>query len=94
MKKPAKQPGDSDADPLLKLELHDSDASRKHQLSAALNQLDERSLDIINRRWLSEEKSKLSELAHEYGISIERVRQVELGAMKKVRKYLERDQRC
>lgn len=83
--------GDSDADPLLKLELHDSDASRKHQLSAALNQLDERSLDIINSRWLSDEKSKLSELAHEYGISVERVRQVELGAMKKIRKYLERD---
>ena len=55
------------------------------QLYEALKQLDERSRDIIYDRWLSDEKLTLHELADKYGISAERVRQIEQKAMKKVK---------
>jgi RNA polymerase sigma-32 factor len=54
-------------------------------LSNALQKLDERSRDIIQRRWLNEEKATLQDLADEYGVSAERIRQVEANAMKKMR---------
>jgi RNA polymerase sigma-32 factor len=47
--------------------------------------LDERSRDIIQRRWLNEDKATLQDLADEYGVSAERIRQVEANAMKKMR---------
>jgi RNA polymerase sigma-32 factor len=50
-----------------------------------LQRLDERSRDIIQRRWLNEEKATLQDLADEYGVSAERIRQVEANAMKKMR---------
>ena len=50
-------------------------------LQAALAGLDERSGDIVRRRWLTEPKAKLRELAEEYGISAERVRQIEAQAL-------------
>lgn len=53
-----------------------------HHLSDAIKQLDERSRDIISKRWLSEEKTTLHELARKHEISAERVRQLESGAMK------------
>ena len=55
------------------------------RLGAALAALDERSRDIINRRWLQEDKATLQELADEYGVSAERIRQVEKAAMKQIR---------
>ena len=55
------------------------------QLYEALKQLDERSRDIIYDRWLSDKKLTLHELADKYGISAERVRQIEQKAMKKVK---------
>lgn len=51
----------------------------------ALEQLDERSQDILRERWLSESKSTLHELADRYGVSAERIRQLEKNAMKKIR---------
>ena len=57
----------------------------KHLLFSALKDLDERSKDIINRRFLSDEKVTLHDLADEYGISAERVRQIENGALKKLK---------
>jgi RNA polymerase sigma-32 factor len=54
-------------------------------LSTALQKLDERSRDIIQRRWLNEDKATLQDLADEYGVSAERIRQVEANAMKKMR---------
>ena len=51
----------------------------------ALGQLDERSQDILRERWLSESKSTLHELADRYGVSAERIRQLEKNAMKKIR---------
>jgi len=59
--------------------------SQATQISEALASLDDRSRDIIQRRWLNEDKPTLHELAEEYGVSAERIRQIEkkaLGVMK------------
>ncbi len=55
------------------------------QLSEALQSLDERARDIVSRRWLVDDKATLHELAAEYGVSAERIRQIEKAAMKKLR---------
>lgn len=55
------------------------------QLAYALSMLDERSQDIIKTRWLDENKATLQELADKYGISAERVRQLENAALKKIK---------
>ncbi|MGJ3257324.1 MAG: sigma factor-like helix-turn-helix DNA-binding protein, partial [Alcanivorax sp.] len=47
--------------------------------------LDERSRDILERRWLADQKSTLQDLANEYGVSAERIRQLENNAIKKLR---------
>jgi len=63
----------------------DTEANRAEQLSEALQALDDRSRDIVQRRWLNEDKPTLHELASEYGVSAERIRQIEkkaLGHMK------------
>jgi RNA polymerase sigma-32 factor len=65
----------------------DAEANRTEQLDEALQALDDRSRDIVQRRWLSEDKPTLHELASEYGVSAERIRQIEkkaLGHMKHV----------
>lgn len=59
------------------------------QLSQALTELDDRARDIVMRRWLAEEKPTLHELAAEYGVSAERIRQLEKNAMGKLRKAME-----
>ena len=51
----------------------------------ALADLDDRSRDILERRWLLDDKSTLHELAAEYGVSAERIRQLEANALKKLR---------
>lgn len=55
------------------------------ELFAALEILDERSKDIINRRFLLDDKITLQDLASEYKVSAERIRQIENGALKKLR---------
>lgn len=55
------------------------------RLSEGLAKLDERSRDILQQRWLSDAKSTLHELAAEYGVSAERIRQLEKNAMKKLK---------
>ena len=59
------------------------------RLHDALDGLDERSRDILRSRWLSERKSTLHELAARYGVSAERIRQIEANAMKKLRVSLQ-----
>ncbi|MCE1644608.1 RNA polymerase sigma factor RpoH, partial [Enterobacter hormaechei] len=60
------------------------------KLSVAIESLDERSQDIIRCRWLDDDnKSTLQELADKYGVSAERVRQLEKNAMKKLRVAIE-----
>ena len=58
------------------------------QLREALGQLDERSQEIVRLRWLNEPKTTLHQLGAQYGISAERVRQIEAKAMKKLRSAL------
>lgn len=67
--------------------LESTDAARKNSaaLSAAIATLDARSKDIIARRWLAEQKATLHELAAEYQVSAERIRQIENNALKKLR---------
>ena len=55
------------------------------ELAMALSGLDERSKDIIARRYLADEKETLHDLADEYNISAERIRQIENGALKKLK---------
>ncbi len=62
------------------------------RLADALSSLDERSQDIIRARWLDDDnKTTLQELADKYGVSAERVRQLEKNAMKKLRLAMEED---
>ncbi|NKC00400.1 MAG: RNA polymerase sigma factor RpoH [Pseudomonadales bacterium] len=69
----------------------DADEARdsNERLAFALRDLDERSRDILARRWLQDDKATLHELADEYGVSAERIRQLEKNAMKKMRKAIE-----
>lgn len=55
-----------------------------HQLHQALKQLDQRSRDILQQRWLSDDKVGLKALSAQYGVSMERIRQIEKQAMKKL----------
>jgi RNA polymerase sigma-32 factor len=59
------------------------------RLAQAVQSLDERSQDILQRRWLDDKKATLHQLADEYGVSAERIRQLEKNAMKKVRVAME-----
>jgi RNA polymerase sigma-32 factor len=58
-------------------------------LHMALEQLDERSQDILRSRWLSDDKSTLHDLADKYGVSAERIRQLEKNAMNKIKATME-----
>ncbi len=80
---------DREADPALLVEDADWESDSQARLATALGELDERSQDIIRQRWLSDAKSTLHELADVYGVSAERIRQLEQNAMKKVRSFLE-----
>nr|VFJ48403.1 MAG: RNA polymerase, sigma 32 subunit, RpoH [Candidatus Kentron sp. DK]VFJ51213.1 MAG: RNA polymerase, sigma 32 subunit, RpoH [Candidatus Kentron sp. DK] len=82
---PAAYLTDSRYEPERRLEEADWRERGESQLQNAMTTLDDRSRDIITRRWLSEEKSTLQELAGEYRVSAERVRQLEKNAMKKLR---------
>ncbi len=57
-------------------------------LTAALDKLDERSKDIVNKRWLSEKKQTLHQLADRYGVSAERIRQLEKSAFGKIAEFI------
>jgi len=74
-----------DADPAVQVEDEEWDADTSERLGSALSRLDERSRDILQRRWMGDDKSTLHELAEKYGVSAERIRQIEEGAIKKLR---------
>ncbi|MFP8968151.1 RNA polymerase sigma factor RpoH [Pokkaliibacter sp. CJK22405] len=80
---------DKRADPARQLEDSQWESHSNAGLGAAMEGLDARSRDILQRRWLSEEKSTLHELAAEYNVSAERIRQLEKSAMKKLRSQME-----
>ena len=76
---------DMDANPADIFEKETFDENNANKLYEAINQLDDRSRDILQDRWLADQKLTLHELAEKYEISAERVRQIEKNAMKKVK---------
>jgi RNA polymerase sigma-32 factor len=79
---------ESGAEPSTQLERREYDHLQDEGLRSALDKLDERSRAIIQRRWLveeGEEAATLHELATEYGVSAERIRQIEVKAMQKMK---------
>ena len=77
------------ADPAEQIENENFEGDNNVRLAAAVNNLDERSQAILQRRWLDDTKATLHQLAAEYGVSAERIRQLEKNAMKKVRLSME-----
>jgi len=77
-----------DADPAEQAEREEWHSSSSEQLGAALARLDDRSRTILQRRWMTEDKATLHELADEYGVSAERIRQIEAGAISRLRALL------
>ncbi len=76
----------NDEDPSMAYERADSEDNQLQLLREGLAELDARSRDIIRRRWLdADSKVTLQELADEYGVSAERIRQVEANALKKMK---------
>ncbi len=76
---------DRRSDPAVQLENADWSEDSNGRLMQAMENLDERSQDILRERWLTESKSTLHELADKYGVSAERIRQLEKNAMKKIK---------
>jgi len=79
---------DEDANPADIFENQSLSEESTSQLYEAINQLDDRSRDILQDRWLADEKLTLHDLAEKYEISAERVRQIEKNAMKKVKQSI------
>src|SRR5471032_2527424 len=82
---PAAYLGAPDADPAKQVEAEDWDGDSTAQLASGLESLDERSRTIVRRRWLASPKATLHELAAEYGVSAERIRQIEASAFTRLR---------
>jgi RNA polymerase sigma-32 factor len=75
----------SNSDPAIEVEREEWEEDSSDRLGVALEKLDERSRNILKRRWMTDDKATLHELADEYGISAERVRQVETNAISKLK---------
>ncbi len=85
---PAAYLKDDSPDPARMLEDQQWQTQGEEALKAALMGLDERSLDILQSRWLDDNKATLHQLADKYGVSAERIRQLESNAMKKLKKAM------
>jgi RNA polymerase sigma-32 factor len=75
----------ADSDPAEAVEADEWESDSSDRLQSALGRLDARSRDILERRWMVEEKATLHELADKYGVSAERIRQIESNAIGKLR---------
>jgi RNA polymerase sigma-32 factor len=75
-------------EPSLEVERRDAEQDEQRRLQDAMQRLDERSRAILEARWLSEDKATLHELAERFGVSAERIRQIEKNAMQKLRHRL------
>ena len=67
------------------MEAEDWQQHNINQLNNAISDLDDRSRDIIQQRWLSEDKATLHQLADKYSVSAERIRQLENNAIKRLK---------
>jgi len=75
----------ANADPAERVENAEWESDSSDRLQSALALLDDRSRDIVQRRWMSDDKATLHELADKYGVSAERIRQIESSAIGKLR---------
>jgi len=82
---PAAYLSDMRADPAQQLEADDWSSQNENTMMSSLNNLDDRCRTIIQRRWLDDDKATLHELAEQYQVSAERIRQLESNALKKLR---------
>lgn len=85
---PANYLEDTSLEPARLVEQSNYAENQEARLYSALKDLDERSRDILQQRWLTDNKSTLHELAKQYGISAERIRQLENNAIKKLRNFI------
>ena len=85
---PAHFLADEGSDPADVVAAEDWQRSAHEQLGAALFGLDERSRDIVESRWLTDDKATLHELAERYEVSAERIRQIEKSALRKLQKAI------
>ena len=74
-----------DADPAEQVESAESSEDESDRLQEAMERLDARSREIVQRRWMTDDKATLHELADKYGVSAERIRQIESSAIGKLR---------
>jgi RNA polymerase sigma-32 factor len=79
------------SDPALEVERAQWDDDVSERVADALDSLDARSQRILRARWMGEEKATLHELAKEYGVSAERIRQIEANAIRKLKKLVVED---
>jgi len=82
---PAQYLEDNSFNPARELEEADWEEASLNQLAYAMDTLDDRSREIVQSRWLDESKATLHELADRFGVSAERIRQLEQNAIKKMR---------
>ena len=87
---PAYYLSDSSADPETIVENRECQSNNKERLARAVSSLDERSRDILQRRWLDDVKTTLHDLAAKYGVSAERIRQLEKNAMQRLKVSMEK----
>jgi len=85
---PAQYLEDKRYDPEVIVASEQADQVNKQELIAALKMLDDRSKDILQRRYLSDKKATLHDLADEYKVSAERIRQIENSALKKLKSLM------
>ncbi len=85
---PSAYVADMRMEPSRQLESADTEENDKKQLYLALDGLDARSKEILEARWLAEKKMTLHELADKFGVSAERIRQIEKAAMGKLKAHL------
>ena len=86
---PAAYLSSPNSDPAALVEQTDWNDDATSRMAEAMQTLDERSRDILQSRWLTEDKQTLHELAAVYGVSAERIRQIEASAIKKLRTAME-----
>jgi RNA polymerase sigma-32 factor len=81
-----------DADPAVAVERAEWDDDVTGKVAHAMAQLDARSQAVLRARWMTDQKATLHDLADEFGVSAERIRQIEANAIKKLRKLVVADE--
>src|SRR3984893_15067267 len=78
----------ADSDPAESVENAEWETDSSDRLQNALGRLDDRSRDILQKRWMADDQATLHELAGKYGVSAERIRQIESNALGKLRGFM------